>query len=267
MENLTSFKKVCDTLTSIEDGYRAEISDNWKQGRTVYGGLTMGLALEAAYAAVPDLPPLRSVMMNFVGPVTADPTFTVTVLRRGRNVTSVQVMATAEDKVVAASNFIFGTSRESILSVSVDAPNAPNPEDCKPVIPPKALAFLPKFAQQFEMNLIEGSRPISGAKEGYIRAWARHKDPASREGLSSFLAVSDILPPGAMPMLTKPGPTSSINFQLNLTTDNPVTADGWWHVETRMSTAGNGYSSQIMRFYNTSGEMVAEGIQAVATFV
>lgn len=266
MTSDTNFKKTCDTLSAVKGGYRAKISDDWKQGRTVYGGLTLGLALHAAYVAVPDLPPLRSAMMNFVGPVTADPTFQVTVLRQGRNVTSLQVMATAEDKVVASSNFIFGTSRESSLSVSIDGPDAPAPEECDPFIPEKVRRHLPAFVSQFEMGLIEGSRPISGAKEGYIRAWARHADPASREGMPSFLVLSDVLPPGAMPMLTQPGPTSSINFQLNLTTDTPITNDGWWQVETRMSTAENGYSSQIMRFYNSDGKLVAEGIQAVAVF-
>ena len=176
-------------------------------------------------------------------------------------------MSHAEDKIVASSNFIFGTSRESSLSVSLKGSDVPAPESCESFIPPDVRAFLPKFIQQFDVKLIDGARPISGAEEGYIRVWARHKDVRSRDaGLPSFLVISDILPPGAMPMLTQLGPTSSINFQLNLTTDDLSTADGWWQAETRMSTAENGYSSQIMRFYNSSGKLVAEGIQAVAVF-
>ena len=132
--------------------------------------------------------------------------------------------------------------------------------------PPGLEAAVPSFFLNFDTRLVEGQRPVSGADEGYIRVWSRHKDSASRTGAAAFLTLGDVLPPAAMPTFSKFGPVSSVNWQMNILQD-AVTKDGWWHVETRQTAARGGYSSQIMRFWNTSGDLVAEGIQNVAIFV
>ena len=40
-----------------------------------------------------------------------------------------------------------------------------------------------------------------------------------------------------------------------------------WHIETKQTAAKDGYSSQIMRYWNQNGLLVAEGMQFVAIFV
>jgi acyl-CoA thioesterase len=62
------------------------------------------------------------------------------------------------------------------------------------------------------------------------------------------------------------GPVSSVNWMINFLGE-PETEDGWWHIETKETATANGYSSQIMRFWNASGDLVAEGMQSVAIFV
>ena len=52
----------------------------------------------------------------------------------------------------------------------------------------------------------------------------------------------------------------------NLLTDTPETEDGWWQVESRLTAASGGYSSQVMRIWNTDGELVVEGMQSIAIF-
>ena len=108
---------------------------------------------------------------------------------------------------------------------------------------------------------------MSGASEGYIRVWSRHKHVESRSGMPSLLAIVDVLPPAAMPMFQKMGPISSMTWMMNFLVDEPQTDDGWWHIETKLTAALNGYSSQVMRFWNTEGTLVAEGMQSVAMFV
>jgi acyl-CoA thioesterase len=49
--------------------------------------------------------------------------------------------------------------------------------------------------------------------------------------------------------------------------DDSKTEDGWWHVETDLTAAQGGYASQVMRIWNTEGELVVEGVQSVAIFV
>lgn len=57
-----------------------------------------------------------------------------------------------------------------------------------------------------------------------------------------------------------------MSWIFNLLTDNPQTKDGWWHIESRLTAAGGGYSSQLMRIWNMDGELVVEGMQSIAIF-
>lgn len=261
------FTEISRTMQANGEGYRAAIPADWRQGRTCYGGLTAGLAVAAAERKFSGLPPLRSVNVNFVGPVSSDPIFTPKLLRRGRNVTMIDITATVGEDVVGTVTCAFGASRESDLSVEFSAPPAPAPEDCQPFTPPQMGAFVPGFFHRFDTRLIDGGRPMSGKKEGYIRAWSRHKDAASREGTHAFVTLSDVLPPAAMPMFTKMGPVSSMTFLLNILDDAPATKDGWWQVETRQTAAHGGYSTQVMRFFDYNGRLVAEGLQSVTIFI
>jgi len=275
-DDMRGFHDILSHTRPYQQGYKSGLSQNWKQGRTAYGGLTLALAYDAAVQALNPLPPLRSLQINFVGPVTDDPVFTAKLLRQGRNVTTAQVMgyiettdgdAKAAPKNIASANFIFGAARSSGISVSLPAPDAPPPEGCEPFTPEFVKRAVPQFFHNFDTRLIEGARPMSGAKEGYIRTWSRHHDAASRNGIASLLCISDVLPPAALPMFTKMGPVSSVNFTLNILVDEPQTDDGWWHIETRLSAAQGGYSSQIMRIWNMDGVLVAEGMQCVAIFM
>ena len=264
---MSAFKSIADNMSKGGKGYQAVIPDGWRQGRTAYGGLTTGLAIEAARRAFPDLPPLRSAQINFVGPVTDDPVFISTLLRQGRNVTSVRTDAVCGDKIVASAIFIFGASRQSDLSQTLSAPSSPDPDTCDSFFTPIMAKFAPGFTQNFDIRLIDGARPISGAEQPYIRCWARHTDKASQTGEASFMTLGDVLPPACMPTFKRTGPVSSVNWHMNILVDDLVTEHGWWQIETRQTATEGGYSSQIMRFWNRAGELAAEGMQSVAIFV
>lgn len=264
---MTGFQNIAEGLTACSGGYQTDIPENWRQGRTAYGGLTAGLSLAAVQKQFTDLPPLRSLMINFIGPIAENPVFKSRLLRQGRNVTSIETQALIGEDVVATTTFIFGAARESELSVNFPAPDATSPEDCEPFTPEFAKPSVPVFFHNFDTRLIAGTRPMSGAEKGYIRTWSRHHDAASRDGVASFVTLGDVLPPAALPMFKKMGPVSSVNWMLNILVDNPTTKDGWWHVETKLTAASGGYASQVMRYWNADGVLVAEGMQAVAIFV
>lgn len=266
MANL-GFREISEGLTRASDGLHAEIPETWRQGRTAYGGISAALALEAVQKLHPDLPPLRSSLINFTGPVPATPVYRTEILRQGRNVTTIEVKGFDGEATVISAIFSFGASRESQLDVGFPAPEASPPENCEPYTPKEYAKFVPVFFQRFDTRLIAGGRPITGQKEGYVRVWSRHQDEASRDGTSSLLCIGDVLPPGALPMLTQPGPVSSMTWIFNILSDKPLTEDGWWQIETRLTAAHKGYSTQVMRMWNTSGELVAEGMQSVTIFV
>lgn len=261
------FKDIADSLSQSPDGLIAEIPDNWRQGRTAYGGISSALALEAVKRRHPDLPPLRSSLINFTGPVPANPVYRTQILRQGRNVTTIEVKGFDGETPVISVVFSFGASRDSQLNVGYPAPEASFPETCEPYTPKEYAKFVPVFFQRFDTRLIAGGRPVTGHKEGYVRVWSRHQDDASRDGTSSLICIGDVLPPGALPMLTQPGPVSSMTWIFNILSDKPSTEKGWWHIETRLTAAQGGYSTQVMRIWNSSGELTAEGMQSVTIFV
>ena len=262
-----TFAQILEDLRREGDGYMGTLPDNWMQGRTTYGGLTASIMLEAANRAITDLPPLRSAMINFIGPMSFAPDISVAVLRQGRNVTSVEAKCFCYEQAVATAAFSFGNQiQQAQISQSLPAPDAPPPAGCEAYIPEFAAKFAPAFTRNFETRLIAGNRPITAADNGYIRCWSRHRDKASQTGMASLLCIADILPPGIFPMLRQFGPNSSMNWLCNFLVETPQTEDGWWHLETSMSAANHGYSSQSMRVWNSEGRMVIDGMQACLTF-
>ena len=251
--------------TADDNTIFGQINANWRQGRTAYGGVTTALAYGAVQKCFDDLPPLRSMVANFIGPVGEAPIFKPRLLRRGRNVVSIYVECFSDDKLVATTTFIFGAGRPSLVSQTLPAPQSSSPGDAEEFFPPEALSVLPQFFSNFDVKLVGGARPLAG-DEGYMRVWARHKDVPSRsDNVANFIALADLLPPAAMPLARTFDPISSINWTLNFLVP-PTTQDGWFEIETRMSAANEGYSSQIMRNWNSEGILVAEGMQSVAIF-
>lgn len=241
------------------------IPDSWKQGRTAYGGLSAALMLAQARQQYPDLPELRSALINFTGPVSETPDLSTELLRQGRNVTTLFSRAEIEGKTVCTSTFSLGAARDSHLSIDCPSPEVEQPEHYESFFPEDS-PFVPRFTKNFETRLIEGSRPMSGGTSGRLRCWSRHKDPASRDGEASLLCLADVLPPAAFTVIKQIGPVSSMTWICNILR-TPKTRDGWYHVEADLTAALNGYSSQVMRIWNTDGELIVEGMQSVAIFV
>lgn len=262
-----SLPKILTQMTREPGGWRVPLTRNWMQGRTAFGGWTSAVLLEAAQRDGADLPPLRSALVNFTGPVTGVPLLTTRVLRQGRNVTTVAAEAQIADQVCGTATFSFGAAQDSAIAVAEPGPAAPEPESCPPLIPKQAQAMAPGFHHNFDIRLIEGDLPFSGSDRGYLRGWARHTDPQAWDGMVPLLCLADILPPAVFPLFPRPGPNSSMTWICNVLHDTPRTEAGWWQVETVVSGAANGYSSQHMRMWNSDGALVVDGMQSVVVFV
>jgi len=243
-----------------------DVPQGWTQGRTAYGGFTAALLLDAATRQNPDLPPLRSALINFTAPVSDSLSIGSEVLRQGRNITTIGTRGEIGGKPAAVATFSFGRAQESHISVGMAPPKAPAPEDTAPV-PEAGQGLTPLFFQNFDFHPLAGAPPFSGAEKGYLRAWVRHRDPQARDLASGLLCLADMLPPAIFPMLNTPGPNSSVNWICNILSDAPGTRDGWYMTESTISAGANGYSSQVMRMWNTEGELVVDGMQSVVIFV
>ncbi|MBA3896824.1 MAG: thioesterase family protein [Sphingomonadaceae bacterium] len=233
------------------------LGTEWMQGRTSYGGASAAIALAAAKAAHPDLPPLRSAQIAFVGPLGGEARATPVLLRRGKNSAFVGCDVTGGEGVGLRALFLFMASRESEIShADLMSPAIDGPEGN--LIDPERLPQ--GFLTNFDLSV--------WTQEGAtIRRWARLGE---RDGLIpdvELLAIADALPPAAMSLAKQWGPISTTTWQLNLVTDAIATRDGWWLLEAKALHAGHGSSSQTMTIWNRDLEPVATATQSVALFV
>jgi acyl-CoA thioesterase len=240
------------------------IPANWMQGRTTYGGLTAALCLQAA-KPLADSKPIRSAQIAFVGPTGGEVTATPLLLRSGKNATFVSVRMTGSEGVVAEAIFAFGAPRQSQLGfVDLPAPQVLEPRS--------GVSFFrsdgpgPAFARNFELQLMAGGPPVSGAAVGDFTLWMRHRDPAIQIDDIALLGLADVPPPAVMPMLKTPGPLSSMTWMAEFLTDEIATQDGWFLARHFAQNAHQGYSSQAMQLWNQAGQAVMIGRQTIAIF-
>ncbi|WP_323760403.1 thioesterase family protein [Maricaulis sp.] len=238
------------------------VPDTWMQGRTVYGGLTAALALEAAIRSAPDLPPLRSAQIAFVGPLAGTVTVSTELLRRGRTAAFIEASVHADGKLGMKALFVFMVGLESSIDYSVTArPDVPGPGDAAPA---RANPD-PKF---FTSNLeYRHGLPIEARHDPDFMRWVRLKDRTGLHPMVELMAIGDALPPAAMALFSRPGPISSMTWQVNLLMAEPATSDGWWLSRSTADLARHGSSSQAMQVWNAAREPVVTGMQSVAIFV
>ncbi len=256
---MTPLAEILAGAARAEGGFRTAIPAGWAQRRTAYGGLSAALALQAALEAEPDLPPLRSAQVAFIGPLAGDVTVTATKLRRGRNAAFLQSDVASEAGLGLRATFVFMAPLPS--AVSHDTAERAR---AAPPTPGAELQTGPDdfFTGNFEfLDVTDGTGPAE-----WLR-WARLR---AREDLHPFvelMAVGDALPPAAFKLLAeRRTPVSSLNWQINFQTAAPATADGWWLLAAGAAIARDGYSSQRMAIWNAAGEPVAEAMQGVAIF-
>lgn len=256
---MKSLSDILAALIPSDGGWRTAVPDNWLQGRTAYGGFSAALALHAAKATVTDLPPLRSALVAFVGPLSGEVTVTARLLRRGRNAAFVQAEVLGEAGLGLLATYVFMRSIESSVEHRVATAPAlapPGPDDVTSRGLPQVA-----FTQNFEM--LDCRDDAVGPTE-----WLRWARLAERKGLDpevELVAIADCLPPAALKIVGGHAPVSSMTWQLNVL-DLPRTDDGWFLLRADTDHAHGGTSSQSMAIWSADGSPVAQQMQSVAVF-
>jgi acyl-CoA thioesterase len=248
-----------DILAAADGDFRVTVPTDWMQGRTAYGGFSAALALEAALRLEPDLPPLRSAQIAFIGPLAGEVSVSAIRLRRGRNAAFIQADVASEAGPGMRATFVFMAALPSRATLDA-APRAPS-------APPEPDAELYTGPDHF----FTGNFNFLDRKEGTGPAeWLRWVRLRARDGLHpmvELLAIGDALPPAAYKLAQdRNTPLSSLNWTINFLATEPRTDDGWWLLNAQADIARSGFSSQRMTVWNAAGEAVAEGSQAVAIF-
>ncbi len=256
---MTPITDIIAAATPTADGFRATVPADWLQGRTAYGGLSSALALHAAQACEPDLPPLRSAQVAFIGPLSGDIAVTATRLRRGRNAAFIQADIVSEAGLGYRATFVFMADQPSKIDLRGGLARA-----VAPPAPDAALYTGPDDFFTGNFNLLDLNDSVGAAE--WLR-WARLRGREGLDPMVEVMAIADALPPAAFKLLGRePVPISSLTWIVNLLTPHPRTTHGWWLLHASSDHAANGCSSQGMTVWNAAGEPVAQGMQSVAIF-
>ena len=260
---MTSYTDLMAALAATDTGFSAQVTPDWQQGRTTYGGLSAALCLEAALKAVPDAPPLRSGQFAFVGPAAGELSIETKVLRRGKSTLFMTVDLVGEQGPATHGVLTFGAARESAVGYSqVPFPEVARAEDCEPFFPQGGG---PGFVGQFEVRIAGGARPLSGQPPEYL-LWIRHRDPAARS-LAALVALADTPPPPAMTLFPKFAPISTMTWSVDVVGLPAQDDDGWRLLRSRAETITDGYSTQEMFLWDAGGRPLILARQNVAVFV
>lgn len=260
---MTSYTDLIAAMDRTEAGFTAHVPDDWRQGRTTYGGLSAALCLEAALRAVPDAPPLRSGQFAFVGPAAGELSIRAEILRRGKSTLFMGVDLVGEQGLATRAILTFGAARESRLDhldLPMPATIAP---DAAPDFFPEGRG--PNFTQQFEFKTAGGT-PIGRPGPPDFLVWIRHKDPAARS-LAALVALADALPPPAMTLFPERAPISTMTWSLDVLAEPVPSDDGWRLMKSRADTVREGYSAQDMAIWDRAGTPLIVARQNVAVFI
>jgi acyl-CoA thioesterase len=258
---MTSLAQIIQSFSASE---AFDTPPNWHQGRTIYGGLSAALALEAALqTAPPDLPPLKSAQILFVGPALNGLHFKAQTLRQGKSATMIAVDGMAEGQLILRVAFLFAHPRVSAVQHDLS---------CRPLVqPPEACISLhetgptPIHLSNFEVRMAGPHLPVTGGDHPELLAWVRHKDASGVDPAVALLALGDGLPPGVMVCFKAFAPISSMTWNLDLAA--PAALGDWFLLRSTSQRGRDGYSVQTMDIWREDGPLVLSGHQTVAVFV
>ena len=261
---MTPFSSLLKGVTVAEDGWSVDVTPDWRQGRTLYGGLSAALCLEACLRSAADLPPLRSAQLAFVGPATEDLRLRTKLLRQGKSATFMTSDLTSAGQSATHATFCFGQPRPSAFSTrAAPAPAAPAPDACPDFF---AADRRPAFAAHYEVRLAAGGPPFSGAAAADILLWVRHRDPLAPHNGVALLALADVPPPAAMSVFTAPAMISTMTWMIDFLDEAALSTGGWKLLRSKAQTIREGYSAQTMQIWGSDGAALADGRQTIAVF-
>ncbi|HEX4479814.1 MAG TPA: thioesterase family protein [Rudaea sp.] len=241
----------------------SQVTDDWLQGRSAFGGLQGAFCVEAMRTLVDPSFPLRTFQMTFIAPIGAGECTTLaSVLRAGKNTMHVEARIVGGQETLAHAIGVFGHARESI--VKRDPPAAPAKK--KGMHLPYVPNLTPNFFQHFDVSLIDGALPFSnrhvhrnvfelGMKESVVATEAH------------LLALADFVPPVALSWLPKPTPGSSMTWMLEfLDPDFAQQPVSGWLLDAEMIAARDGYTSQSTTLWSPAGVPTLLSRQSMVVF-
>jgi acyl-CoA thioesterase len=261
-----NYSSLLHTARVDRDSVTLELTPDWLQGRTAFGGWQAALAVRAMRQVIGEDIPLRSLQANFIAPVLPGPVSArAELLRQGKSAAQLEARILIGDQVAFTALGIFGAARASAI---IERPLAPAcalaPNDLKDL--PYIEGVVPVFTKHFKMRWASGGHPFSGAVNGDAQIYVRFCD----EDLVSeahLVNIADAIPPSAIAMLKTPVAISSMNWTLEFVTPlDDAMRNGWLRFDASLTASRDGYGWENVSIWSEAGELIALSRQCIAVF-
>lgn len=260
------FSDVLNAMRREGGAWRVDVPEDWQQGRTVFGGLQLALAVRAMRAALGNDLPLRSVQATFVGPLVGrDLLLQAEILRTGKSTTHARCDMRHEGRTGCTAVAIFGVPRPSKFTLEIPRPIVDvDPESLTDL--PSVPGITPQFVRHIQLRWAVGTHPYTGQREPRSTIFARMRDRhCSAE--DALIALADSIPTPVLSMLDRPAPASSLNWMLEILGDpSQLDRDGWCQIGTQVRAGTDGYLSQTSILWGPNGHAFCVSHQSVAIF-
>ena len=269
---ITPLAQVLDHRQSVGQGVSFRITEDWLQGRTMFGGVLSVMAVRAMRDICGSDWPLRALQTNFVGPVSPGLVHVdVTLLRQGKNIRQVKaqiLQANAEGMEQIAGILLgsFGVGRESVLP-SLRPPQVAVANDVETSYPwPFIPGMTPPFTRHLEFRHAEGGTPFSGDDSWHSRTYVRLLDNAGIDTELQAIILADAGPTPALAQLRGYTPASSVSWALELRPVSIGQRDGHWRMDKDALAVGEGFVNEKTTLWTPCGQLAALGYQVVAVY-
>ncbi len=248
--------------------WSGEVSPDWAQGRAAFGGIVSGLAVAAIDRLRDPERAVRSLMVEFLAPLSPGPVrIDGAVLRAGRSLSHVRVELSQGDRLAAIILAGCGSARPSAIAVPA-ARNTPRPDpDTLPAFP-FLEGITPRFSAGFDYRWTCTDLPFSGGDTPKLSGWVRPRDEAPTT-LAALTALIDAWPAPVLSLLSRPAPASTVSWMIDVVADIPPggwPSGTWFHFEADTVAAADGYATITGRIHDADGTLLAVSRQLVVEF-
>ncbi|MEY4582084.1 MAG: hypothetical protein RL701_6787 [Pseudomonadota bacterium] len=267
---MTSFTPLSTVLAlqARGDAFITAIPADWTQGRTTFGGLLAAVAIRATQHGAAGERRLRSFVMDCIGPAGPGELSVITdELRAGKSLSHVRATLSQDGKVCAVVLAVFGQDLTSPLHVPGSAAPAGKTAASELARLPYVPGVAPAFTQHFDYRMTCEFKLFSGTPHGEITGYVRACD-ADRFDAGLVAALIDAFPPPVLAQMSRPAPTSTVTWLVNLTNVDTATLppDTFCRYAAETKSAGSGYTSVDASLWDNSGRLLADSRQLVVEF-
>lgn len=260
-----NFTAALETLRPSADGWLFEVTEDWLQGRSCFGGLQAAIAVRAMRERLGQPVPLRTLQTTFVAPLLAGTArVTATVLRAGKSATHVEARLYSGEELACIVIAVFGAARASQIRLVLPPIAAVRPPEQArelPFVP----GLTPNFLQHVRQRWAHGGYPFSGATEARTQVYVELREEAVI-GEAQLIALADAIPSPALSLLRKPAPASSLTWSLELLVDEIAAPAAPWLMDAEVGAGADGYLSQSALLWDADRRAVAISRQCVVVF-